>query len=376
MNRGPVIAHQGMPAHGMPRTLWRSLMRSLAPRLGGAVALFLTVFLLADLFQNLWRFLSLDASPGKILPWLLLGIPDHLVQALPVALLFAAAYTIAETYAAGELVVVFGSGISLARYALPLIALCAALSAGSLWFEDAVGIPARTGRADRSREMLGQKAQYSASNVTLMASGGRFVYRAGYYDDAGSALNEVDIVERDADYAPLRRILAERAVWNGSLWRFRNARIYRRADGPGHWTESAAAEWTDPDIAEPPVSFRSMRGDLAAMNLRELRAYASFLDGAGLPAAGARTELHRRWAFSLAPLIVGFLAAASGGLFRKNALLMSLLLSLSIATAYYVAQMLGTLLAKTGAVPPALGAWFPTALFLTGSLIFFLRART
>lgn len=372
---------------GAPRILWTFLLRAFAPRLGGAIALFMVVFLLADLFQNLWRFLSLDAPLAKILPWLLLGIPDHLVQALPVALLFAGSHTVAETYASGELPVIFGSGVSLARYTLPLVAVCAALSAGSFWFEDAVAIGARTSRADRAREMLGQKAQFSASNVTLMSAQGRFVYRIGYYDDAGSALNDVDILERGEDLAPVRRILADRAAWNGRFWLFRNARIYLRQKAPaspaaaavagaGRWSSTFATEWSDPALSEAPASFRGIRGEISAMPLRNLRAYAAFLEGAGLPSAAARTELQRRRAFSLSPLIVGLLAAASGGLFRKNALLMSLLLSLSIATAYYVAQMLGTLLAKTGAVPPALGAWFPTALFLAGALVFFFRART
>lgn len=366
---------QGPRRSGCPSLLWRSFLAGILPRFAGALALFLSIFLLADLFGSLWRFLASEAPLGRILFWLALGIPEHAVQALPVSLLFAATYTLAETHASGELTVIFGSGISLVRYSLPLIALCAFACVAGFAFEDAAGIPARNARADLSRELLRQKAQFSSSDITLMSRGGIWLYRVGFYDDAALSLNDVDIVGRDGDFRPETRITADRAIWEGGLWSFRNVRIYRKAPS-GTWTVEERDQWTDPGLDERPASFRSIKGDIAGMRRPEIAEYAGFLRQAGLPASAAVSELHRRYAFALAPLVVGFLAAASGGLFRKNAMLMSLLLSLSAATAYYVAQMLGMLMAKTGAMAPELGAWAPTLIFLIGSAVFFARTRT
>ncbi|MFZ2636504.1 MAG: LptF/LptG family permease [Rectinemataceae bacterium] len=360
---------------GFPRLLWRRLILSLLPRFAGGLILFLAIFLLADLFSSLWRFLSLDAPLSGVLAWLGLGILGHLGQVVPVALLFASTYTLAESHASGELMVVFGSGVSLYRYSMPLIALCLALAALGLVFDDAVAVPASNARIGLSRELLKQKAAYSSNDVTLMSDGGRWIYRIAYYDDAGKILNGVEVVGRDEAFTPEKRISADSAQWNGTRWLFRKVRVFTLLPS-GDWTETGFAEWSDPALDEKPESFRGIKGDIASMRRKELSDYAGFLESAGLPYAEAAAELQRRYAYALVPLIVGLLSAASGGLFRKNTLLMSLLLSLSVATAYYVAQMLGMLLAKTGAVDPALGAWAPVLFFLAVSGIFFVKART
>jgi len=46
------------------------------------------------------------------------------------------------------------------------------------------------------------------------------------------------------------------------------------------------------------------------------------------------------------------------------------------ATAYYVAQMITMLLAKTGALDPRVGAWAPLVVFSIAGVALFRTART
>ena len=134
--------------------------------------------------------------------------------------------------------------------------------------------------------------------------------------------------------------------------------------------------WTSEKLDENPDAFRSQNRDLNELSSSELGVYVKFLRRAGLPFAGALAERHKRFSFAFTPFIVVLLAGSSGGRFRKNVLLSSLLTSLIMATLYYVTQMITMLLAKTGAIDPMIGAWAPFVLFMAAGVLLFRTART
>ncbi len=351
------------------------LLKAFMPRLVASMILFSVVITLVDLFTNLWRFLALDASLFKIMEYILLGFPYSLVNAVPVALLFAASYSLSDLCASGELPVIFGSGVSLAELTLPLLLVSALVAGCSFVFDDAVAVVATRDRNALQRELLHQRASFSNSDIAVISRGGKYVYHAGYYDDLNGTLSDLIIVERNAQGEPVSVYEARSAQWRESEWVLRSVRHFR-AENRDSWTESPEVEIRLPELDEPPETFRSQNRDIREMKRSELATYAALLERAGLPSAQARSELDRRHSFAFAPIIVTLLSIATGGRFRKNILLASLLVSLICATVYYVAQMIGMLLAKTGALDPALGAWFPLALFALISLGLFATART
>lgn len=356
-------------------TLAGRLLRSFLPAFLGATLFFVLLLQLADLFANLWRYLSLEVPAAAIAKAALLYAPTCVSYALPISLLFATAFALGSLYATNELVVVFGSGISLPAFVLPLLLLAGGLCAFSFWFEDSVVIGSYRAKTILVRELLKQSRSLSNADVSVLAEGGRLVYRAEFYDDASRSVSGMTLIERDQDGTPRLRAEAAQARWEGGRWILSRARIFERG-ADGVWTERSQGSFSRPDLVEPPESFRSQNLDLREMRREELAGHAAFLARAGLPAAAAEAEIHKRRAFALTPLVVVLLSAALGGRFRKNVLLLSLLSSLIGATGYYVVQMVGMLLAKNGAVAPAAGAWAPTLAFGLLGLGLFARART
>ncbi|MEI6388006.1 MAG: LptF/LptG family permease [Spirochaetota bacterium] len=147
-------------------------------------------------------------------------------------------------------------------------------------------------------------------------------------------------------------------------------------DAEGIWKETDYGTWTNPDFDEAPESFRNQNFDLGELSTAELGERAQFQKDAGLPWKATEAERQRRMAFAFTPLIVVLLSASIGGRYRKNVLLMSLLVSLVVATGYYVFQMVTMLLAKTGVLEPAIGAWAPVAVFAILSMALYRMART
>jgi lipopolysaccharide export system permease protein len=351
------------------------LLKLFLPALGASLGLFALILELVDLFGNLWRYLAQDAPLLSILKVMALYLPTALSNGLPIALLFAAAYSLAALYAANELTVIFGSGISLASFAAPLFVIAALFCVGSFFFDDGVVLKTIKAKNELSQKLLGQNQSMSNPDVTVISRDGKVVYRAQFYDDAGRSLSGVTIVERDGSGAPSARTEAAVAHWDGSRWVFGTARRFeRKADGS--WTEYSYGSWTSPLLDEKPDAFRSQNRDLSELSSSELGVYVAFLRRAGLPYAGAMAERHKRFSFAFTPLIVVLLAGSSGGRFRKNVLLASLLTSLISATLYYVAQMVTMLMAKTGSIDPRIGAWAPFVIFMAAGVLLFRGART
>jgi lipopolysaccharide export LptBFGC system permease protein LptF len=369
--RGRAIARGGSPA-----ILRRFLLGEILKRFAGGEAFLVGVMLLAELFTSMWRFLAMDAPIGSILLWLAAGVPAHALEVLPVAFLFGITLSLAEMHADGELIVVCGSGVSVQSLSLPILLFSVAISGAMLVANDAIAIPASARRDDLNQVLSGQKGQgRQVSDITIMAEGGAVVYRAGSYDPLAQRLSNVDIVERDASGRMVSRIQSPRAEWKRDRWTFPEARVFSLTPG-GDWTERSERDFAPPELREDPSSFGVLRDKPSLMRLGELNAHIKTLRRSGLPSAEAETELNKRFSLLFTPVIVCGLSVAVAGLFRKNSLLMSLLFSLCTATVYYVAQMLGSLSAKTGWVSPAVGIWTVTAIFLTASAFGYAKAKT
>jgi lipopolysaccharide export system permease protein len=361
--------------NGNPATLVAYLLRLFLPFFLGAVVFFVLILELMDLFGNLWRYLALDVPAALVAKVSLLYMPTCVSYALPVALLFATAYTLGSMYAHNELVAVFSTGLPLIKFVAPLVALSVLFSIGSFYFSDIVVLKTVKQKTDFSRQLLGLKVSYSNADVAVIAKDGSVVYRADYYDDATQNLSGLTIIEREGAGDPVARTEAAQARFEDGAWVLSRARRFEKTAG-GNWKEESFGTLREAAYDEPPSSFRTQNRDISEMSVAELDNYVEFLRRAGLPYQAALAERHKRLAFSFAPFIVVFISSALGGKFRKNVLLMSLLSSLVVATGYYVTQMITMLLAKTGLIPPALGAWSPLFIFAVLGLALFRKART
>lgn len=351
------------------------ILRLFLPVFCAALAFFILIVELIDLFGSLWRYLSLELSAFSILKVQLLYLPTCINYAIPVALLFATAYTLGSLYARNELIAVFCSGLRLSRLVLPLLAVGLGLSLASFFFNDGVVLDSYRTKTELSRKLLGQNVTRSNADVAVISADGRLVYKCTYYDDAGKSLSGLAIVERDLSGKAISLTQADSAHWDGSGWTLSRVRRFQLSPD-GDWLESSFGSYRDKTFSEPPSTFRNQNLDVREMSVAQLASHVAFLRRAGLPFAAALAERHKRFSFTFTPLIVVLLSAGFGGRFRKNVLLMSLLSSLLFATAYYVFQMVTMLLARTGLLPPFFGAWLPFVVFSILGLGLFRRART
>jgi len=348
------------------------LLRQFFPIFLVAVSMFVFLLLLIDIFSNLARYLNNEIPFATIMKITFFYIPKSFSYAMPISLLFAAAYTLGDLFARNELTTIFSSGIPFWRFCISLIAVGLFASVFSFFLDDAVVIPTLKIKNDLSRRSLRQYVTEFNSDIVIKTRNGRLVYAVDFFDNVNLVLNGVNIVEMDDKGEFLSRIRASSAVWKDTYWEFNNAVIY-------HYVDEILRVSPLPhntSYNEPPDTFRRNAVNYENLPAKEAGLLVKDLRNAGLPYIHAQANYYHRFSFAATPLIVMILSISMGGRFRKNILLMSLFSSLSVAVVYYIAEMLCMTMAGLNYISPFTGAWFPVFFFLVAGLFLVRGAKT
>jgi lipopolysaccharide export system permease protein len=350
----------------------RYLVKQFFPIFLVAISMFVLLLSLIDLFANIWRYLSYEVPLRDILRVSFYYIPKSISFALPISLLFAAAYTLGDLYARNELTSIFSSGIPFWRFSMPLLAIGFFASLFAFFFDDTVVIPTLRIKNDLSRIYLHQQRTEDNSDIVIKTRNGEMIYSVDYYDHVEQVLNGLSIVEQNEGGGFISQVRASRAFWNGEYWVLINPVIYEYEQD---LLRVRSLEETD-IYREHPDTFRRSAVEVEELPFREAWFLVVDLKNAGLPFIKALAEYYHRFSFPTASLVVMVLSISMGGRFRKNILLMSLLASLSAAVVFYVMEMITMMMARLGYIPPVVGAWFPVGSFIIIGLILLKSAKT
>lgn len=349
------------------------LIQEFIPVFLTSLLFFIMILEMVDLFANLWRYLNQEVPLTVIATIQGLYLPKCVSYAIPIALLFSIAYTLGDFHGKNQLIAVLGAGISLFRFILPLLVMGGFLSVFSFFFQEHLVIDTYKAKNELFRNVLNTSTTFSNANVTILGDDVGTVYHAEYYDDEKRTLIGLLLAQRDSKGNLVTRIDAESAEWKGSFWELRNARILTKVGED--FVEEKIPTYSAITLTTPPLRFRKMTKTVDEMRLVQAQEWIESLRKAGLPYRETLTEYYKRFSFAASPLMVSVFAGLAGAMFRKNILLMSLLVSLVLSVVYYVIQMMMVLLAKLGYIAPLTGAWSAFILFLAGSIVWIRVAR-
>ncbi len=355
------------------RTLHLYLFRFFLLACLAALLFFVVLLELGDLFANLWKYLSNDVPFRQVGVVMFLYFPKCVSYAMPMAVLFASSYTIGSLYSRNELTAIFSSGVSLQAFAFPLILFGALLSVAFFFFEDGVVIRTLAARNTLNRALLRQEDSLSNTNIAVLSKTGEVVYTADYYESKDNRLYSLMAVKRDSRNAVECVLVAPLAVWSKDHWIPSDFVVY---DLSGSGSTASVTDAVPFSLDEPPETFMRNATSVDELSVAAARAYIDNLRKSGVPYAPQLSNYYKRFSFPLTIFIVLFFSVSLGGRFRKNVLLMSLLLSLSVAVLYYVTQMVTMLFAKWEYISPFAGAWTPVVIFTGLGLVTLRFART
>ena len=356
------------------------LFRKVVPLFFGALCFFAFILLLVDLMMNLWNYISNGVSGLRVARIMLLYLPKTVWYSTPIAILFAVSYTLSDLYASNELVAIFASGISLRKFAFPLLVFAFLLSVGLFLFDDKVVVPTYARKVAEQDSALNKEKSENNDKIVVIGENGNIVYKAEFYDDKAQKLVGIIVVVRNEDKSLRAVIRADNASWNAEAghWVLSNGVQYSLSDDGESRSISAGGIGSDiiPRLVEPPQTFRKNVVSVEGVNSADARVYIEHLQRAGLPFAEAQSLYYKKFAFPFIVFIVVFLSIGLSGKSRKNVMLISLGSCIGAAVLFYVIQMVTMLMAKFGAITPLMGAWFPVFLFVAISAVVLKYART
>lgn len=356
------------------KTLNLMLLKILIPTFFVFLFFFIIVFQLIDIFSNIWRYINSEVPFSEIGYIALLYMPKCISYSIPIAYLFSITFSLGSLYDNNEMLAVFGSGIQLYKFVLPLLILGILLSFGSFFFEDKVVIHTLREKNETFRRVLNLTENFSKNNVTIISADNKIIYNAGFYDDINKLITRLSILEKDENNEPKLRIDALTAKWNGTNWVLKDCDVYT-------FTEEGVIKGTvnqydEIHFSEQPEYFRKITRKVDEMETGDAKAYIESIKSAGIEYTEPLSEYYKKFSFSFICLIVALISSSVGSYIKKNVVLISLLISLGIVVVYYVLQLVTMALARSGHIYPVLGAWTPFVVFLAVGFLLFKYAKT
>jgi len=357
-------------------TLFRYIFKKFLLAFLGALIFFSLLLVLVDLFINLNNYLENNAPMIDVLKVMGLYLPKALWFSAPLAVLFGVSFTLSTLYASNELTVIFTSGISLVKLTFPLIVFSLILSFGFFYFENIVVVPLLQEKVNLQNKLLNVEKNENNTDVVIIANQGKTIYKADFYNDISKELTGLYVIFRK-DNMELDRILYTKfAKWQTEeeKWRVDNGYLYTLENDQLKYSTNLAS--VSDFLTEPPSTFKNFEINIEEVDTKAAREYIELLQRTGLPSSEALSVYYKKFSFPSVIFLVVFLSIGLSCKSRKNVLLVSLILCVCAAVAFYVLQMITMYLAKFGYIPAIAGGWFPVVLFTFISIVLLKFAKT
>lgn len=344
--------------------------RVLAVCLGG----FVTVYLLVDVFDNIDTYIDRRVTLSKVVAYYLFQLPYIVVLVLPPAVLLASMLSVGSLARNNELVAMKVSGVSLSRLLRPLwawgalLSLCVTVVGG--WV-----LPLTNGQAKRikrveiqGRQQVGYEPQHH-----VVCQQDEVVYHLRVLHPQTAVAEGVAIIhERDAtvDW----RMDAAHAAYTEGCWTLGPGRLRVLREDAEEVAAFSLARSTL--LCHSPETLLRKPGSPDEMGIEDLRQTIRNLRRSGLPTFKHQVELHLRFSFPLACLIMVLLGAPLASSPRRSGLALSFGISIALSFAFFGLVRSMQALGHHGKLPPVLAAWSPDLVFAAVALAILRRVPT
>jgi lipopolysaccharide export system permease protein len=355
------------------RTLDRYLLREGLKALVLALTVLTSVYILADLLQNVGRFLAVGASFGDVALYYLLLIPKTLPEVTPVSVLLACVLSLGTLARHNEVLAMRMGHWSTLRIAAPLLVLAVAVC-GGLWAVTEWLAPRTTALAlDLSEAHLGKGSKYrrTRENDIWYRAGEETFLHIGILQAREGMLREVTVFRLTPAFVLAERVDAPLARWEGAGWVLEGATVRRFADGRLVTVQTGARYPLA--LTEGPEDFALIEKDPAEMGFQELRRHIRRLLASGANVRRVLADLHAKPARAVLPLLMGLIGVAAALRVGRRGLMVSLAACILVASLYLPTFQISLSLGRGEILAPWLAAWLPNAAFGTAGLVALLR---
>lgn len=357
----------------MIRLYERYIFGSFVSALAVALAAFVAIFLVVDLFEKIDTYVDHDAAAGSVLMYCLYKTPQIVTTVLPVAMLLGCLFGIGNLTRRNELLPLQNAGLSQNRILAPVYLTGLLISVAAFAAGETI-VPQANAELDRVwREIRREPSDPGQlrTNVNYLGEGGRY-YLIGRYDARRQMMQDV-VVETFANNTLVERLDAKEAVWTAGRWEFHNGFLRRFVDDREE-AESFQKTMVD-GLAETPEDFAKPAKDAEEMSHADLRRLVRKTRASGGAATREEVDMHMKLSFPFSNVILIVLGSQLAARRRRSGLAVSFAVAIGIAFLYYGTIRIGEALGMNDTIAPLPAAWLGNAVFGTIAALTIARGR-
>lgn len=328
---------------------------------------FFFLYIIIDLLSNLDEILKHRVSLDILMQYYLGYLPIIFVQVTPIACLLSTLYTFAKLNRNNEIIAMRSAGLSLFGIIKTVVVFGLIISVFVFWVNDRF-VPSSLSMTEKTKDKMEtgekkaqQKESEAIDNLCMYGAKNRLFFVNKFYA-AQNTMEGITILENDQHQNITKKIVANRGVFRGGLWRFYQSITYNFDENgqikgePQYFEEEIMA------IPETPKDFLSQRERPDFMTITQLDNYIWKLSKSGATAVirNLKIDLYQRFTFPLTSIIIILLGIPFAIRIKKRSTgLSSLGLSIMVGFLYYVLNAISIALGKAGILMPILSATLP-----------------
>ena len=354
------------------KILDRYTLRAYLAPLAWCLGIFVGLYLVLDLLGHLDEILRYHVPGSVLLIYYLTTVPLIFVQVAPFACLMATLYTLSNLNRHHEIMAMRATGLSPWAIVRPLIWMGLFMSAAVFVLNETI-VPGasltshaiKENRLERPGDLKKpHKVLKTIQHLAAYGHGHTLLY-AKLFDPVDKKMEGIVILQHGRGLHLIRKITAESASWNGSIWRFENGTILHfdpegRAIGrPVPFTAKIIQAGDRPEILE------KSEGQTISLTMRDLANYIERLRTAGGGTVRKlRVDLYAKPALALACLVLTLIGVPFAIQPVRGGTALGLSLGLGVGLAYYGTNAFLLALGKGGWIPCTVAAWGTPLLFM------------
>jgi lipopolysaccharide export system permease protein len=359
------------------KILTRYLLKSLIFPLIYCLLGFSLLFIINDLFDNFSDFLDSGIRPLEILYYYSLVLPPVAVHILPVCLLLAMLYSLANLTRHSEITAMRAGGVSIYRIVTPFLAVgvVATLLAG---FINEKVAPNAAYRAEQFLDYQSQDRSekiYFSNNIALKNRDN--IWMVQQIDTRDHSMYNVELIQQDEATGKAVKIQADKALWMDGRWWFMDMTVQNyRPNGDLDGAPEMILHKEMRDLEETPETFMSEIKDPQFLSFSEMKQYLKSKKGISDDTrARLRVDMHAHLAAPMVCLIVTLIGVPVGAHTGRRGAFAGIMMAITLFFTFYILQLLSQWLGKQELIAAWLGGWLPVILFGCASPFMIHRMR-
>ncbi|HOB90517.1 MAG: LptF/LptG family permease [Bacillota bacterium] len=339
----------------------RYVLKGLAGPFAACIAGFLVVALSGELFGLMSLIIEKRVPAGQVSRLLVYKLPELMVTAIPVGVLFAVLMELGRMARDSELTVVQVSGRSLARVSAPLVILGIAASIITYGLNEYV-VPETNHKSQQIiREYILKDVMPPAEQeIFFRGTDDRYFY-LGYVNRSTMRVQDILVFELDGS-KPSKVIYASSGTMGPVAWELQDG-VIQEMDSQGFTVSQIRFDRMLYTVEDETGVFLGEQRTTTEMSRADIREIVEVYRASGIDLRSFRVDYEFKLSLPFAAAVFAVVGAGCSLGARKHGRFYSLTVSVALAFAYYVISAVLRSLGNEGLLSPAAAAWAANAFF-------------